>query len=92
MDFSKFPGLSLKDTTGAGDSFTSAFGLRLAETRNATGKSSLETKELVECLEFASAAAFLTISKMGAAPALPSREEVDALVELSRHQSEQQKW
>jgi len=59
--------LSLVDTTGAGDTFTGGFAVKLLEDNN--------TEE--ECLKFASMSAFLCITKFGAGPAIPSRADVD---------------
>ena len=58
------------DSTGAGDAFTAALAVRLAE-----GCS------LAEAGPFASAAAALTTTRLGAAVALPRRDEVLALLE-----------
>ena len=58
------------DTTGAGDTFCAALVLALAEGR-----------EEGEALRFASAASALAVTKPGAQPSLPWREEVDAFLE-----------
>ncbi|HWR11999.1 MAG TPA: ribokinase [Rectinemataceae bacterium] len=54
------------DTTGAGDSFNGAFALALAE-----------GKALIEATVFASAAAALSVTRIGTAPAMPYRGEID---------------
>lgn len=57
------------DTTAAGDAFNGAFAVALAE------------KQTVEsALTFASAAAAISVTRAGAQPAMPTREEVDHLI------------
>jgi len=58
------PGGKVVDTTGAGDCFRAAFAVALVEGR-----------PLQECMQFAAAAGSITVSRMGAIPSLPSREE-----------------
>lgn len=58
------------DTTGAGDTFCAALVLALAEGRGEG-----------EALRFASAASALAVTKPGAQPSLPWREEVDTFLE-----------
>jgi sulfofructose kinase len=57
------------DTTGAGDIFHGALALAMAR-----------GEELLSALRFASAAAALGCTKMGARPAVPTRAEVEALI------------
>jgi len=57
------------DSTAAGDAFTAAFGLKFAE-----------GKDIGEAVRFASACAALTVSREGAVPSLPYREEVEAFM------------
>lgn len=57
----------LVDTTGAGDCFTAAF---------AVGQ--LQGYDTERSMDFACKSAFLCVSKMGAGPAMPLREEVDS--------------
>lgn len=57
------------DTTGAGDCFTGAFAVALAEGR-----------ALADALEFANAAASLAVTRMGASASFPDREAVDRAV------------
>lgn len=68
FDFQNFrgKGVELVDTTGAGDSFTGAYAVAI-----------LEGRSQQEAMEFACKAAFLTVSKMGAGPAMPQRDELD---------------
>ena len=54
------------DTTGAGDSFTAAYAVAM-----------LEGKYCQKSLEFANQVAFLTVSQMGAGPAMPTRKELE---------------
>jgi ribokinase len=57
------------DTTGAGDAFTCALGVALAE-----------GKPLPEAVRFAVCAGALACTRLGVIPALPSRAEVEALL------------
>jgi ribokinase len=57
------------DTTGAGDAFTCALGVALAEGRH-----------LSEAARFAAAAGALACTRLGVIPALPRRVEVEALL------------
>lgn len=66
------------DTTGAGDAFFGAFiGALLQMGIEKTEEiDSLNEKQLIELLKLGNAAAGLCVTKYGAIPALPSREEV----------------
>jgi ribokinase len=57
------------DTTGAGDAFNGAFVTALAE-----------GKDLFEALRFGIAGGSLSTTKLGTAPAMPSRSEIDAAI------------
>ena len=57
------------ETTGAGDSFNGGFAVALSE-----GKS------LPEALRFAAAVAGISVTRMGAANSMPSRDEIEALL------------
>lgn len=70
------PAPQVVDTTGAGDCFTAAFAVAV-----------LEGLEPQRALRFASAAASICVQRAGAMPSLPSREEVDALVDKLGWQS-----
>ena len=61
------------DPTGAGDAFCGALGVALAEER-----------PLVEAIRFANASGALAVGTAGAQPSLPTRAEVEALLE-GRH-------
>ena len=54
------------DTTAAGDTFCGAYAVAM-----------VEEKSLKECLQFASAAAAISVTRMGAQPSAPSREEIE---------------
>lgn len=57
------------DTTGAGDAFNGGLVVALSE-----------GKELFEACRFASAVAALCVTKMGTAPAMPARADVEAFL------------
>jgi ribokinase len=57
------------ETTGAGDAFTGGFAVALAE-----GKS------LIEAARYGCAVAGISVTRLGTAPSMPHREEVDALI------------
>jgi ribokinase len=57
------------ETTGAGDAFGGGFAVALAE-----GKS------LTEATQFGCAVAGISVTRLGTAPSMPRREEVDALI------------
>ena len=57
------------DTTGAGDAFNGGFVMALSE-----------GKDLFEALRWGNATGALSVTKLGTAPAMPRREEIDAMV------------
>jgi ribokinase len=73
------PGYSVDavDTTGAGDAFNGALAVALAE-----------GKELAHAIAFANAAAALCVTKPGAAPSMPRREEVERWIAARPNSSE----
>jgi len=64
------PGIKAVDTTGAGDAFVGAFAAAFA----ANGE------DLFAAAAFANAAAALSVTRPGTAPATPRREEIEALL------------
>jgi ribokinase len=69
------PGRSVKavDTTGAGDCFVGALAAQLAS-----------NKSMREALTYANAAASICVQRMGAAPSMPTADEVHAVLSPSR--------
>ena len=67
--------VEVADTTGAGDAFAGALGVRLAE-----------GAPVEEALAFANAAGAVAASRFGAQPSLPTRAEVGAL--MAGHQAD----
>ena len=63
-----FPGHKVKvvDATGAGDAFSAALAIAM-----------VEGKDYVEAVEFANAAGALAVTKLGAQPSMPTRNEVE---------------
>ncbi|XP_073019228.1 probable fructokinase-7 [Primulina eburnea] len=74
----RVPGMKVKsvDTTGAGDAFTGAILFCLAACLNLYE----DEDKLREALFFANACGALTVTKNGAIPALPTKEEVQQIV------------
>ncbi|MHB8896025.1 MAG: ribokinase [Candidatus Geothermincolia bacterium] len=58
------------DATGAGDAFSGALATAIAE-----------GKEFFEAIDFANAAAALSVTKIGTAPAMPTRAEIDRAID-----------
>jgi ribokinase len=61
--------VTVVDTTGAGDAFTCALGVALAE-----------GKPLLDAVRFAASAGALACTRLGVIPALPARADVEALL------------
>ena len=61
------------ETTGAGDAFNGGFAAALAQKQNP-----------VDAAYFACAVAGLSVTRVGTAPSMPTRDEVDALIASSR--------
>jgi ribokinase len=70
------PGVEVQvvDTTGAGDAFTCALAVALAESGRAN-----DPAGLLEAARFATYAGALAVTRLGVIPALPTRAEVEAL-------------
>ncbi|KAK3249876.1 hypothetical protein CYMTET_40717 [Cymbomonas tetramitiformis] len=71
------PGGRILDETGAGDSFRAAFAVAF-----------IEGRPLAECMRFAAASGAIAVSRVGAVPSLPFREECEQLVKTISNESE----
>ena len=71
--FPAFP-VTPVDTTAAGDCFSGCLAVALAEGRS-----------LLAAARFASAAASISVTRRGAQPSLPKREEIESLVQSTNH-------
>ena len=58
------------DTTGAGDAYNGGLAAALAE-----------GKELMDAAKFANVVGALSVTKMGTAPAMPYRKDIDEFIE-----------
>lgn len=67
--------VNVVDTTGAGDAFTGAFATALAE-----------GKDVFQAAKFASAAAALSVTKIGTAPAMAYRDEVEEFIRMNNQE------
>ena len=65
--------VDIVDTTGAGDAFNGGLAIAISE-----------GKDLVESTKFANAVAALNVTKIGTAPAMPYRKEVEDYLKLSK--------
>jgi ribokinase len=65
--------VEVRDSTAAGDTFNAALAVALAEGR-----------EVDDALQFANAAAAISVTRVGAQASVPSRSEVDYLLAGSR--------
>lgn len=65
--------MTVVDETGAGDCYRAGFAVAL-----------MENKCIQDCMIFASAAGAIACTKEGAVPSIPSRHEVETLVEKSK--------
>ena len=79
VSFEDHPTFEFVDSTGAGDSFTSAFAVALSELMLQKGLSlaaALEKYiEIAKCMKFGSQAAFICISRFGVLA--PTRSEIN---------------
>ncbi|MEO1102545.1 MAG: ribokinase [Pseudomonadota bacterium] len=64
-----YPVGEVRDTTGAGDAFNGGFATALAEGRKP-----------LDAVRFACATASLSVTRLGTAPAMPAREEIELLM------------
>ncbi|HEY6968630.1 MAG TPA: ribokinase [Candidatus Angelobacter sp.] len=60
------------ETTGAGDAFNGGFAIALSEGR-----------DLVEAVQFGCAVAGISVTRLGTAPSMPTRAQVDALLKCA---------
>jgi len=67
-------GMTVVDETGAGDCYRAGFVTTLLE------HNEVNDNVLQKCMKFASAAGALAVTRQGAVPSIPSREEVDKLL------------
>jgi len=67
-------GSSVVDETGAGDCYRAGFATALLE------HNEVNDDVLQKCMKIASAAGALAVTRQGAVPSIPSREEVDELI------------
>ena len=76
------PGTRVVDETGAGDSYRAGFAAALLESCGGNFRNLVDVDDgaLVRCMEFASAAGAFAVTREGAVPGIPSRDEVDGLL------------
>lgn len=76
-------GSTVVDETGAGDCYRAGFAVALLEHCNGSigeGGDGVDDKVLQRCMKFASAAGALAVTRQGAVPSIPSREEVEEML------------
>jgi fructokinase len=79
--------VAVVDTTGAGDAFTGAFLFELSrrDVTAATLDAMLANRAIMrDSLGFANACAAASVTRRGAMPAMPTRADVHALMDLQR--------
>jgi len=85
------PEYKVVDETGAGDCYRAAFAVALTEQAEAAAAGANGTLDRKACMMFASAAGALAVTKEGAVPSIPSREEVETLLMRSSSSSSRNK-
>lgn len=65
-----------KDTTAAGDVFNGALAIAIAENNS-----------LDEAIQFANAAAAVSVTRIGAQPSAPIREEIEGMIKRCKNES-----
>lgn len=73
--------MPIVDTTGAGDCFTGCFAGKLLEQLNNNNLN------ISECLKFATAAAYKSITVFGASISMPTLNDVEKVLELSEKEN-----
>lgn len=81
LRMASYPVENVVDETGAGDCYRAGFVVALAHKYNTSSSKDLSDEILMECMKFASAAGALAVTKEGAVPSIPTREEVDKLMQ-----------
>jgi ribokinase len=71
------------DATAAGDCFTAALAVSLARAWTSGTPRGLDLDALLQAVQYASAAAALSVTRLGAQPSLPTFAEVDAFLAAS---------
>ena len=83
MSFREHPQLKLVDTTGAGDTYTAAFAVKYAQFlkqhEDGTDNTAHSIEGILECMRFATQAAFLCITRFGTSQAIPYLSEIQSL-------------
>ena len=74
------PGSAAVDETGAGDCYRAGFAVALVEHCQGSNTDAVDDTTLKKCMEFASAAGALAVTRQGAVPSIPSRREVEELM------------
>ena len=74
----KIPSMTIVDTTGAGDCFTGTFCGKLLNNN---------FQNIKEAMEFGTACAYKSITRFGAGPSMPTLEEAEEVLKLSKIQS-----
>jgi ribokinase len=80
--------LSVVDETGAGDCYRAAFAVYLMEQCTSDVDHVVDDDTLCRCMKFASAAGAMAVTRRGAVPAIPSRDEVEELILWNDHKSD----
>lgn len=78
VNFREHSDVQLVDTTGAGDTYTAAFAVKYAQLIEANNDNTAHSVEdILECMRFATRAAFLCITEFGAATSIPNLSDVE---------------
>ncbi len=74
------PKVDVKDTTAAGDAFVGGLLFRLSEIAGETSVALMTQEELQNAVEFSVACGASAVTKLGAYPSLPSKDEAEAML------------